>query len=365
MPMNLLELEPATTLHFCKTPTNTSPNRKLMLINKTSGYVAFKVKTTAPKSYLVRPSAATLGPHSREEVTIILQPPGEGQNHRFLVQAVQVNSSQPVNREEWSQFKKEQIEEQRLNVVLEEFESEPAGTHENFGFGSGPVSDARAAGEAPADLQVKYDELVQYTLMLEKQKKKLEAEWLVEVIDNTDRLGEDDDDDEPEYLQFKVILLGDGAVGKTSLATRFCEDHFAKQYKQTIGLDFFVKRVVLPGDIHVCLQIWDIGGQSIGGKMLSNYTYGSGAVVLCYDITNYASFQHLEDLRDAEGPELSTSCKTAMQDREEERWDQLRGPKDIHRCGDSGTFRSCVHQPEAMSPWASDGWQTEASESGH
>ncbi|CAK9108635.1 Ras-related protein Rab-28 [Durusdinium trenchii] len=115
------------------------------------------------------------------------------------------------------------------------------------------------------------------------------------AADNTDRLGEDDDDDEPEYLQFKVILLGDGAVGKTSLATRFCEDHFAKQYKQTIGLDFFVKRVVLPGDIHVCLQIWDIGGQSIGGKMLSNYIYGSGAVVLCYDITNYASFQHLED----------------------------------------------------------------------
>ena len=59
------------------------------------------------------------------------------------------------------------------------------------------------------------------------------------------------------------------------------------------------------------------------------------------------------------------SGQTAMQDREEERWDQLRGPKDIHRCGDSGTFRSCVHQPEAMSPWASDGWQTEASESGH
>ncbi|CAL1157356.1 unnamed protein product, partial [Cladocopium goreaui] len=109
------------------------------------------------------------------------------------------------------------------------------------------------------------------------------------------QLGEDDDEDEPEYVQFKVILLGDGAVGKTSLATRFCEDHFAKQYKQTIGLDFFVKRVVLPGDVHVCLQIWDIGGQSIGGKMLSNYIYGSAAVVLCYDITNYQSFQHLED----------------------------------------------------------------------
>mmetsp|Transcript_28524 Transcript_28524/g.72230 ORF Transcript_28524/g.72230 Transcript_28524/m.72230 type:complete len:233 (-) Transcript_28524:94-792(-) len=105
----------------------------------------------------------------------------------------------------------------------------------------------------------------------------------------------DEDDEEPEYLQYKIIILGDGAVGKTSLATRFCEDHFAKHYKQTIGLDFFVKRVQLPGDLNVCMQIWDIGGQSIGGKMVSNYIHGSHAVVLVYDITNYQSFQHLED----------------------------------------------------------------------
>eukprot|EP00438_Fugacium_kawagutii_P034678 Skav219065 [mRNA] locus=scaffold1033:104650:114643:- [translate_table: standard] len=191
MPMNLLDLDPATTLYFCKTPSNESPNRKLMLSNKTSGYVAFKVKTTAPRSYLVRPSSATLGPHCKEEVTIILQPPqtqsagmpqrpSEGQNHRFLVQAVQVTSTHAVSREQWSEFKKEQIEEQRLNVVLEESETEPAPTHENFGgFGSAPTADASRVpgqGEAPADLQIKYDELVQYTLMLEKQKKKLEAE---------------------------------------------------------------------------------------------------------------------------------------------------------------------------------------------
>lgn len=111
----------------------------------------------------------------------------------------------------------------------------------------------------------------------------------------TTQLGVEDDEDEPEYLQYKIILLGDGAVGKTSLAMRFCEDQFAKHYKQTIGIDFFVKRVVLPGDVHVCMQIWDIGGQSIGGKMVSNYIHGSHAVVLCYDITNYQSFQHLED----------------------------------------------------------------------
>jgi len=115
------------------------------------------------------------------------------------------------------------------------------------------------------------------------------------MADLRTQLGNEDDEDEPEYLQYKLILLGDGAVGKTSLATRFSQDHFAKQYKQTIGLDFFVKRLVLPGEVHVCLQVWDIGGQSIGGKMVTNYIHGAHAVCLVYDITNYQSFQHLED----------------------------------------------------------------------
>lgn len=109
------------------------------------------------------------------------------------------------------------------------------------------------------------------------------------------RGGENDSEDEPEQLQYKVILLGDGATGKTSIAMRFTDDHFAQQYKQTIGLDFFIKRMVLPGDVHVALQIWDIGGQTIGGKMIGNYIYGAQAVLLCYDITNYQSFQDLED----------------------------------------------------------------------
>jgi Ras-related protein Rab-28 len=106
---------------------------------------------------------------------------------------------------------------------------------------------------------------------------------------------QDDDDSDVEHIQFKVILLGDGAVGKTSLAMRFCENHFGKQYKQTIGLDFFVQNVELPGNVHATMQIWDIGGQSIGGKMISNYIFGSHAVLLVYDITNYQSFQDLED----------------------------------------------------------------------
>ena len=65
----------------------------------------------------------------------------------------------------------------------------------------------------------------------------------------------DSEEDEGVNLQYKVILLGDGATGKTSIAMRFTEDVFAAQYKQTIGVDFFIKRLVLPGDVNVALQV--------------------------------------------------------------------------------------------------------------
>lgn len=96
-------------------------------------------------------------------------------------------------------------------------------------------------------------------------------------------------------LSPQIILLGNGAVGKTSIATRFSHGAFNQSYKQTIGVDFFLKNLTLPGDIQVALQLWDIGGQTIGGKMIKNYIYGASAVVLCYDVTNSDSFADLED----------------------------------------------------------------------
>ena len=71
---------------------------------------------------------------------------------------------------------------------------------------------------------------------------------------------ESEDDDEPENLQYKIVVLGNGTVGKTSVIMRFCEDYFARSYKQTIGVDFFVKRLEMPGNVTVALQVWDIGG---------------------------------------------------------------------------------------------------------
>jgi len=174
--MQLLQLEPESALHFNKTPMTSSPSRVLKVTNMSSGNVAFKVKTTAPKAYLVRPSSGTLKPNGFQEVQIILQPQGADANtftHRFLVQAVPVQSSETVSREQWFEYPKDAIQEQRLSVVLEEQQSEMETISKPETVNNEKLV---SADEQPGDLKVKYDELVQYTLMLEKDKKKLEVD---------------------------------------------------------------------------------------------------------------------------------------------------------------------------------------------
>ena len=106
------------------------------------------------------------------------------------------------------------------------------------------------------------------------------------------------DEEDIVEKQLKITLVGDGTAGKTSLCTRLSQESFEKQYKQTLGLDFFLKRFTLPGNTNVSLQVWDIGGQQIGGKMLETYLYGAHGILLVYDVTNHGSFESLQDWLD-------------------------------------------------------------------
>eukprot|EP00795_Rhopilema_esculentum_P012199 gene12199-2820_t len=81
----------------------------------------------------------------------------------------------------------------------------------------------------------------------------------------------------------------------TSICMRLAKEQFGKAYKQTLGLDFFLKRLTLPGHINVTLQVWDIGGQQLGGNMLETYLFGAQAVLLIYDVTNHSSFENVSD----------------------------------------------------------------------
>jgi len=109
-------------------------------------------------------------------------------------------------------------------------------------------------------------------------------------------MSDSEDDDLPaQETVLKLCLLGNGASGKTSIATVLSQNSFTKQYAQTVGLDFFRRREELPGGKVVQLQIWDVGGQQIGGSLLPTYISGSHGILFVYDVTNQQSFDDLED----------------------------------------------------------------------
>lgn len=94
----------------------------------------------------------------------------------------------------------------------------------------------------------------------------------------------------------KVVVAGDGTVGKTSLVRRFCEGKFDLARVATIGVDFQTKVVELP-ERTVKLSIWDMAGQDRFQVIRSGFYRGSRAAALVYDVTAPESFSSLERWR--------------------------------------------------------------------
>ncbi|MBM4425516.1 MAG: GTP-binding protein [Chloroflexi bacterium] len=90
----------------------------------------------------------------------------------------------------------------------------------------------------------------------------------------------------------KVVVAGDGNVGKTSLVRRYCEGKFEASRVMTIGVDFQTKVVELPGGA-VKLSIWDMAGQDRFAVMRPGFYKGSRAAALVFDVTDGESFADL------------------------------------------------------------------------
>ena len=107
--------------------------------------------------------------------------------------------------------------------------------------------------------------------------------------------------------KYKLVFLGDEAVGKTSIITRFMYDTFDTTYKVTIGIDFVSKTMYLEDRI-VRLQLWDTAGQERFRSLIPSYIRDSSVAIVVYDITNRASFlnteQWIEDVRSERGSDV-------------------------------------------------------------
>ena len=94
-----------------------------------------------------------------------------------------------------------------------------------------------------------------------------------------------------DYM-FKVLLLGDAGVGKTSLMLRYSEDIFHKTYISTIGIDFKLRNIELEGK-RIRLQIWDTAGQERFHAISVSYYRTAMGIMLVYDITRRRSFENI------------------------------------------------------------------------
>ena len=101
------------------------------------------------------------------------------------------------------------------------------------------------------------------------------------------------DDDEYDYI-FKVLLLGNSDVGKSSLLLRFVDSLWNDAFVPTIGVDFKVKTLEI-NNKKVKMQIWDTAGQERFRTVVSTYFRGAHGILLIYDVTNKDSFKNLEN----------------------------------------------------------------------
>ncbi len=89
--------------------------------------------------------------------------------------------------------------------------------------------------------------------------------------------------------QFKVCLIGDGYVGKTSLRRKYLREGFKRSYIPTLGVDFAQKSLIYKGS-PTNLVIWDIAGQVAFQNLRRRYYEGSSGIILLYSVDDRSSF---------------------------------------------------------------------------
>ncbi|GER48693.1 RAB GTPase homolog A3 [Striga asiatica] len=112
--------------------------------------------------------------------------------------------------------------------------------------------------------------------------------------------GELENEEERVEYVFKVVVIGDSAVGKTQLLSRFAKNEFCLDSKSTIGVEFQTRTLKINNKV-IKAQIWDTAGQERYRAVTSAYYRGALGAMIVYDVTKRATFDHVarwvEELR--------------------------------------------------------------------
>ncbi|CAF1262880.1 unnamed protein product [Rotaria sp. Silwood1] len=108
--------------------------------------------------------------------------------------------------------------------------------------------------------------------------------------------------------RFKMVLLGESAVGKSSLALQLAKGLFQENAESTIGAAFFTHTLKIDPHTSLHVELWDTAGQERYHSLAPMYYRGAQAALIVYDITNYNSFlqakKWVRELRQVKGTEI-------------------------------------------------------------
>lgn len=93
---------------------------------------------------------------------------------------------------------------------------------------------------------------------------------------------------------FKIVLIGDGAVGKTSIRRRYMGEGFQSDFLATMGADFAYHKIAIDDEHEVEWQIWDLAGQPAFRNVMKAYFKGSFGALAVYDITQPRSLEGID-----------------------------------------------------------------------
>ena len=111
----------------------------------------------------------------------------------------------------------------------------------------------------------------------------------------------------PKNLVLKLALLGDPAVGKTSLINQYIQHRFKADYQPTLGVNIVVKELKLEElNAYIRLVLWDIAGQAKYDLSRKMFFQGCMGALFIYDVTRHSTFKNIEtkwlkDLREFTG----------------------------------------------------------------
>lgn len=155
--------------------------------------------------------------------------------------------------------------------------------------------------------------------------------------------------------QFRLILIGDSTVGKSSLLRAFTEGQFTEVCDPTVGVDFFARLIQVKDGTRVKLQLWDTAGQERFRSITRSYYRNSVGALLVYDITKRASFDHMAEwlyeakrhIEPHKAVFLLVGCKCDMEEEREVSFAEANQFAKFYRLGFAETSAKTGHNVES------------------